>query len=76
MRFARFGVGGFKGCFDVGIVVGVRFMSPSVAVKLTPVRLMLPCGWLGVGCCSDWLAGLLSDVSGLLSEVVVCMFVV
>jgi hypothetical protein len=22
MRFARFGVGGFKGCFDVGIVVG------------------------------------------------------
>jgi hypothetical protein len=21
MRFARFGVGGFKGCFDVGIVV-------------------------------------------------------
>jgi hypothetical protein len=22
LRFARFGVGGFKGCFDVGIVVG------------------------------------------------------
>ncbi|VVM28457.1 hypothetical protein BSPWISOXPB_11018 [uncultured Gammaproteobacteria bacterium] len=51
MRFARFGVGGFKGCFDVGIVVGVRFMSPSVAVKLTPVRLMLPCGGWLLGYC-------------------------
>ncbi|VVM19100.1 hypothetical protein BSPWISOXPB_11148 [uncultured Gammaproteobacteria bacterium] len=58
MRFARFGVGGFKGCFDVGIVVGVRFMSPSVAVKLTPVRLMLPCWvWLGL------LSGLVSWVA-------------
>jgi hypothetical protein len=28
------------------LLLAVRFMSPSVAVKLTPVRLMLPCGWL------------------------------
>jgi hypothetical protein len=42
------------------------FMSPSVAVKLTPVRLMLPCGWLG-GLLSGWLVGLLSDwLAGLL----------
>jgi uncharacterized protein YybS (DUF2232 family) len=41
------------------LLLAVRFMSPSVAVKLTPVRLMLPCGGWLVGLLSDWLAGLL-----------------
>jgi hypothetical protein len=48
------------------LLLAVRLMSPSVAVKLTPVRLMLPCGGLG-GLLSGWLVGLLSDwLAGLL----------
>ena len=28
------------------LLLAVRLISPSVALKLTPVRVMLPCTWL------------------------------